>query len=110
MIRFLDGPAAGQVLQVRRAPIYLRVAIEAGEVDALDQAEDTPKPTEMLYAYRLKGKAGWVHMLVRGENRDRGGYWATGEYEFIDPQPGDATMRNKADWQAWATAQHDAAE
>ena len=109
MIRFLDGPAAGEVLQLRRAPIYLRVAIDAaGDVDALDQPGDKPKRSETLFAYRLKGKAGWVHLLVRGPDRRRkGGYFATGEYEVIEPQPDDATIREQARWEAWATAEYE---
>lgn len=39
MVRFLDGPAAGLVLWLRRAPLYLRVTLDArAHFDALDPA------------------------------------------------------------------------
>lgn len=38
MITFRDGPAAGQVLQLRRVPVLLRVVCSSrGNWDALDQ-------------------------------------------------------------------------
>lgn len=106
-VTFLDGPADA-VLQLRRAPMYLRVVISPdGEVDALDQLHDKPKKSEKIYAYRLRGKAGSYHLLVRGPNaRSLGGWWASGEYDLCDPQPTDEIMRDNAQWQQWATEQH----
>lgn len=46
MTTFTDGPAAETVLELRRAPKFLRVVRDAdGTVDALDQLNDTPKPS-----------------------------------------------------------------
>ena len=45
MTRFLDGPAAGVLLALRRAPLYLRVVYHAKREepwDALDQLADVP--------------------------------------------------------------------
>lgn len=106
MIRFLDGPAEGTVLELRRAPVLLRVAIEGDTVDALDQLSDTPKEGEILYVYRLEGKAGSYHLLVRGPKaRERRGWWATGDYVHLpmDDQPDQETLRDTKRWQQWAT-------
>lgn len=46
MTTFIDGPAKGQTLMLRRNPVYLIVTEENGKFDALDQLEDAPKPTE----------------------------------------------------------------
>lgn len=108
MITFLDGPA-DKVLQLRRAPLYLRVVIDAsGEVDALDQLDDKPKANEKSFAYKRKGPAGSYHLLVRGEHsRTCGGWWASGNYEVCDPQPSEDVMRDNAQWREWATQQQD---
>ena len=54
MTRFLDGPAAGNALMLRRAPLFLRVTIDAagGKVDALDQLDDDPQDGETVHVYR----------------------------------------------------------
>lgn len=49
MIEFLDGPAGNKTLELRRAPVYLRVVIDAdGNIDALDQLDDRPKEDERI--------------------------------------------------------------
>ena len=64
MITFFDGPAAGQVLACRRAPVFLRVVKSRTKWDALDQPGDTPNPGEHLYAYLLPGKPEWMHLRM----------------------------------------------
>lgn len=108
MIKFLDGPAAGKTIWLRRAPIYLRVVIDGETVDALDQLDDTPKASETIHAYRVIGKPSWIHLCVRGKDRSGGGYWGAGEYEVCDPQPDEATMRDNERWREWATEQYQA--
>lgn len=112
MIAFLDGPAAGQLLELRRAPLFLRVTqvdADGGEIayDALDQLDDVPQSVEILFAYRLVGEAGWVRYQMAGPG-GRGRQCrtiATGEYALVDPQPSDEVMRSNAQWQVWATEQ-----
>lgn len=102
MIRFLDGPANGTVLELRRAPLFLRVVIEGETVDALDLVTDTPKPIESIHVYHRQGKAGAYHLLVRGPNaRRKGGWWASGDYALYETQPEDAILRKTASWQEW---------
>jgi hypothetical protein len=106
MIRFLDGPAEGKTLELRRAPVLLRVAIDGETVDALDQLSDTPRDTETLYVYRLEGKASSYHLLVRGPKaRERGGWWAYAEYVSVpmDEQPDQETLQDTERWREWAT-------
>jgi hypothetical protein len=55
VIRFLDGPAAREVLMLRRAPLFLRAVFnprkKAEPWDALDQLDDEPKPHEQVHVY-----------------------------------------------------------
>jgi hypothetical protein len=98
MTTFTDGPAKGEVLALRRAPLLLRVVQSAvkGEWDALDQLADTPTPREKVHVYRRVGKAQWVFWRPGGRFA-----WASYSYEPVQP-PADVT-RDTAAWQAWAT-------
>jgi hypothetical protein len=96
---FLDGPAAGQCLMLRRAPLFLRAAVDrsAGATwGALDQVEDVAPAGLELVAYRRVGPHGLAR-LPRGEV-------ALAKYRVMDPQPDAATMRDTAAWQAWCLA------
>lgn len=105
MIQFVDGPACGTALELRRAPIFLRVVIAAdGSVDALDQLDDVPQPRETIHVYRLRGS------VFRGIacSRGRGGrgcqHFLAARYVLHDSQPGEA-VRDNAAWRAWASGQ-----
>ncbi len=106
MITFFKGPANGIVLDLRRAPLFLRVVQKiTKEFDALDQLDDEPTFSERLFAYRRVGKAGRVHIQHTYKGKRTCGWYAMAEYRFVDPQPGDDVMRSKEKWQAWAKAQ-----
>ncbi len=103
MARFIDGPAAGVVLQIRRTPVMLRVARGPnGEWDALDQLDDEARPDESIYVYRMKGEPSRVH--VCRSPRRLSGWLNLSDYEYFEPQPDDAQIRTTAAWQAWANA------
>lgn len=103
MTTFTDGPAKGQTLSLRRAPVFLRVTEAAGKFDALDQLEDTPEPHETLHAYVLASKPGSMHLCVRGKNRAAGGFYPLATYKLVENPPTDAVMR--AQWRAWTDQQ-----
>lgn len=107
MIRFIDGPAVGHPLLLARAPLYLRVVIDAveGTVDALDQLTDEASPCEVILAYRRRGKAGSCHVCFSTPRGRRGAWYATGDYEMVPDQPPDEVMRDNESWRQWATAQ-----
>lgn len=104
MIRFLDGPAAGLVLELKRAPPLLRVVRDpAGAFDALDQLDDAPRPDESVTVYRRVGRPGSVHVDYC---RPRRGVWyLTAAYEVCPDQPGDADARDTTRWREWARRQ-----
>lgn len=108
MIEFLDGPAAGQSLPLRRAPKLLRVVrSRSGEWDALDQLEDEPKLSEQIFVYRRRDDLpiSRYHLLCgRRAKRATGWYWRA-SYSVIDPQPGEHDIRVTAAWRAWAEQQ-----
>ena len=107
MIEFIDGPAAGQALNLRRAPLYLRVVVSrAGVWDALDMPEDAPKPREAVHVYRRVGDVSRVHLLGQIGGRKQGWWMVSAKYEFCAEQPADDVARDNARWAAWATEQH----
>lgn len=108
MIRFIDGPAAGETLLLKRAPMFLRVVQDpTGKWDALDQPGDTPKPDERIHAYVIKGRAGVCHINKRGPGS---GFYASAEYRFVTNQPVEPVMRNTARWRGWAFIERDRME
>lgn len=108
MTRFLDGPAAGVTLFLKRAPVYLRAVQNAdgpthpGDWDALDQLDDHPRASERIVVYRLEGEPTFCH-INRG--RKGGGFYRGGMYRVVDPQPSDTELRTDAGWRGWAAAQ-----
>ena len=85
MTTFLDGPAKGEVLRLKAAPLFLRVVQNGPCFDALDMPGDEPEPTELVYVYLRTG-----------------GTFTTATYQLLDRQPTDDEARNIALWQAWA--------
>ncbi len=104
MITFLDGPAAGQRLTLRRAPMFLRVVCDAkGKWDALDQLDDKPAKDEAIHVYRVDQIEGGAFVDGRDPKTGKrwGCYMQMGTYKHWPEQPDDATLRDKAKWQAW---------
>ena len=102
MTVFSDGPAKGRKLMLKRAPHFLRAAVDAqGGWDALDQCKDKPSPGETLSAYELTGTPGVFNVQIRGGCAGRSGFYAVSEYRFVKEQPSDAVMRDTALWRNW---------
>lgn len=102
MTTFEDGPAKGQTLMLQRAPRFLRVTQHGATFDALDLMGDVPKPEEKLFVYEIVGEPGRIHINRSG---GRGGFFSTGHYRFVSPQPADADMRNFEAWCRWCHRQ-----
>jgi hypothetical protein len=103
MTRFLDGPARGVALMLRRAPLFLRVTRDAdGNWDALDQLRDMPDAGESIVVYRRRGKAGALHIDY---TRKASAWFAVAEYELAAVQPADEAMRSTRSWRAWCVEQ-----
>lgn len=103
MIRFLDGPAAGQVLELNRVPLLLRVVCDRATKawDALDQLTDTPKPSEAIFVYLRSDPVNRIH--IKADRRAGGCRWVwVADYVHLPDQPTDAELRDTAAWQAWA--------
>lgn len=107
MTRFIDGPAKGQKLMLKRAAFFMRVVEENGKWDALDQPGDSPRPGEKLYAYKVQGEVGMCHINMGSKG---GGFYPMAEYRMVDPQPSDAEMREYSAWVAWCERQPGAKE
>lgn len=101
MTRFLDGPAEGQVLMLKRAPIYLRAVRSAdGKWDALDQLDDVPRSGETIAVYKLEGEPTMCH-INRARSAGGGGFFRGGAYRVVAEQPSDDQVRSTAAWRAW---------
>lgn len=98
MTRFLNGPAEGQTLMLRRAPIFLRVVEKAGKWDALDQLGDSPESGETLHAYRIsKRPQGHVHLNAGKAS----GFYSMASYLLCEKQPTAEEMRDSRAWESW---------
>jgi hypothetical protein len=108
MTKFLNGPAAGQHLSLGRSPYFLRVCrTSAGKWDALDQLDDTPKPTEEIHVYRRATTPMTMHVDGRDpKTGKRFGRWTSiADYVLHDEQPDDPTARNPDAWPQWCAQQ-----
>jgi len=102
MIRFLDGPAEGTPLDLRRAPVLLRVVIDQdGTVDALDQLDDTPKDSETIYVYYRDGEVSRGFMCSRGRGGKGCQLILSADYRLHAEQP---DVRATERWQEWCVA------
>ena len=103
MIKIIDGIAGGAELQLRRAPTLLRVVIDdEGNVDALDQLDDTPKPDELIIVYITKTHPSYCH--IKSQKKELNGFWAIATYRVFEHQPDDEVLRDNKQWRAWAVA------
>ncbi len=101
MVNFKDGPCMG-ILMLKRAPKYLRAVINTkGELDALDQLEDTPNENEVVYVYKREGETGSVHICGR---KNISGWYAMADYRWM-PEVRGQELRNNETWQKWAEKQ-----
>lgn len=114
MTKFEDGPAAKTMLQLRRAPFFLRVVTnpETGEVDALDQLDDKPAVYETIHVYYLRSNDGMIHINSRERKTGRhtGGTYTLAVYRLWPDQPDNATVRSNDAWRKWAVATKAAAD
>jgi len=109
MITFLDGPADGQHLNLRRTPVLLRVVQAGNAFDALDQLDDTASPDETITVYQLTQAPGWCH--IDGRDAKTGRRWGEtrpiATYALLPEQPDDATLRDNAAWREWCRMNFD---
>lgn len=101
MIRFIDGPASGQILNLMRCPLLLRVTRDAaGNFDALDQLDDEPRLDESIFVYRLAEGPTRVHFLLGNPRRCE--WRLKAAYKLESVQPPDGVMRDCDAWRRWA--------
>jgi hypothetical protein len=84
MTSFIDGPAKGQCLLLKRSPQLLRVVELNGKWDALDQPGDEPRPGEKVYDYELAGQSGTCHINAGR----RSGFYPISKYRVAPKQKG----------------------
>lgn len=98
MTTFLDGPAKGQTLMLKRGPYFLRVVTDGKKWDALDQLDDTAVPGEQIFVYVMEGIPSRMHLNARG---GRGGFFVSATYKLAPNQPKDGEVRKIDDWAVW---------
>lgn len=108
MVTFLDGPAMGANLMLRRAPLLLRVTLDAsgrGHVDALDLLGDEPLDTETIHVYRRHSYSGSFH--IRASRRAGSGCFQMAEYVHVPDVDGER-LRDTVAWREWCEQQPEA--
>lgn len=103
--KFLDGPAMGVVLELQRAPLFLRVVADTHEFDALDLLTDKPELGEVIHAYRRVADDGWIHLdyTEKKTGRRKGKTIHSATYAVLDPQPPEDVLRDTAKWREFCT-------
>lgn len=102
MIKFLDGHAEGQVLELRRLPMFLRVVrSRGGNWDALDQLDDEPKASETIFVYKRRDDLPISKIHVCRSPRSKSGWLVSASYSVLPEQPGDEDVRSTAAWRPW---------
>ena len=103
MTRFLDGPAAGAQLLLRRAPLFLRVTQNPrGRFDALDQVADDPQADETISVYQRVTAPTSFHVDGYRRKEGRIAEWFQGaDYRAVAPTPDERILRNRELWQLW---------
>lgn len=102
MLKIIDGPAAGVVLDCTRAPMILRVVRKGVVLDALDLPTDVPRCGEDVFAYRIRGRASFAHFKM--QKRSQSGWRACADYVFIRQQPTREVMLDNSAWRDWCEA------
>lgn len=90
-------------LAIRRAPVLLRVVYGPEGIDTLDQLEDTIRPGETAYVYRLTEPAASAFVDGRDPKTGRrtGGHRYIGKYELLPNQPDQSILVDNEKWRAW---------
>jgi hypothetical protein len=110
MTSFIDGPCKGQSMLIKRSPLYMRVTMRNHlgkvQIDALDQLNDTPMPSEVCFAYRIapdeeQMSFGSVHIKCSGSAKSASGFYKVVSYAFVKEQPAQDVMRNNELWRNW---------
>lgn len=107
MVSCADGPARGERLRIKRAPILLRVVhSHARGWDALDEIGDTPTPDETIYVYVLQGEPSVCFVDGRDPKTGRrcGEMRRVGTYAVAAEQPDGSTLRDTAAWRSWCAS------
>lgn len=97
----------GPTLSVARAPLFLRFVYRCGDwktLDSLDQLDDTPDADETIVVAKYKS-GGSMHIDRIVKNCRVGEWRQYANYEFYEPQPADAEVRDNAKWREWCLAQ-----
>jgi hypothetical protein len=99
--KFLDGPAAGVTLALRRSPVFIRAVLNPdGKWDALDQVNDAPAADEKVVAYMLSDKPTMMH-LCRSRAAGGSAWFAVADYVLVGTQPDEAILRSNGEWRIW---------
>ena len=94
MPTFVLGPAQGEILEIERAPRFIRVCQNGPCFRVLDQPGHEPEETELIYVYQLEGRTTEEPDLA-----------AAATYHYLPEQPADRTARSTPAWCGWTKQQ-----
>lgn len=93
MITLLDGPEAGITLSVTRTPRFLRIIHNGAHIAALDELDQQPEETEIIYIYQRIGPLPAAAQCPAAD------------YQFYHSQPPDRRARHPYGWESWVREQ-----
>lgn len=105
MTTFIDGPAGGKTLMLKRAPLFLRVTKKHDEIDALDQLDDTPRRDEEIFVYVRQPGAMLKAIHLNTGSKPGGGWFSRASYKLSELQPLEMEMRTNEAWRVWCEDQ-----
>lgn len=99
MSSFHDGPADGQILFHKHAPLVLRVvrSTRSGKFDVCDQLVDKPASDEDVFLYVCCTGIARVH--IKAAKRSESGFYEHGTYVFW--KDGTPACRHNETWVKW---------
>lgn len=100
MFSFVNGPAHGVTLNLRRAPKLLRVVDNGQDFDALDQLDDEPRDDEIVHVYHRIGEKPFQGiMCMRGHGCQV--FVGPVRYRYFERQPDAGITRDTGAWRNW---------
>lgn len=83
----LDGPVAGENLEILRAPLFLRITQNGLSIHALDQEHQEPTQTDIVYIYVREGPQ------------------SNATYRIHTHNPKDSFVMQNHSWRGWVCRQ-----
>lgn len=92
-----------------RTPVMLRAVIDivSGNLDALDQLDDSATNLEQISLYWMLSKPMVMFLDYSGKRKHESGMYIVADYHFFPAQPEDHVLRNNNTFTYWCDRNRD---